>query len=51
MVGIGALLVWVLGYVLTQGLQAINWGFITDTPPGNPSDTGRWVRQRHRRQR
>ena len=23
-----------------QGLQAINWGFITDTPPGNPSDTG-----------
>ena len=40
MIGIGALLVWVLGYVLKQGLQAINWGFITDTPPGNPSDTG-----------
>ncbi len=40
MIGIGALLVWMLGYVAVQGLQALNWGFITDTPPGNPSDTG-----------
>src|SRR4051794_37988728 len=40
MIGIGALLVWVLGYVAVQGLQAVNWGFITDTPPGNPSDSG-----------
>ena len=40
MIGIGALLVWVLAYVAVQGLQALDWGFITDTPPGNPSDTG-----------
>jgi phosphate transport system permease protein len=40
MIAIGALLVWVLAYVAIQGLQALNWGFITDTPPGNPSDTG-----------
>jgi phosphate transport system permease protein len=40
MIGIGALLVWVLGYVAVQGFQALDWGFITDTPPGNPSDTG-----------
>ena len=40
MIGIGALLVWVLGYVAAQGIQALDWGFITDTPPGNPSDTG-----------
>jgi phosphate transport system permease protein len=40
MIGIGGLLVWVLGYVAVQGLQALDWGFITDTPPGNPSDTG-----------
>jgi phosphate transport system permease protein len=40
MIGIGALLVWVLAYVAAQGLQALDWGFITDTPPGNPSDAG-----------
>src|SRR4029077_8002947 len=40
MIGIGALLVWVLGYVAVQGFQALDWSFITDTPPGNPSDAG-----------
>jgi phosphate transport system permease protein len=40
MIGIGALLVWILAYVAIQGLQALNWEFLTDTPPGNPSDTG-----------
>jgi phosphate transport system permease protein len=40
MIGIGGLLVWVLGYVAVQGIQALDWGFVTDTPPGNPSDTG-----------
>ncbi len=40
MIGIGALLVWILAYVALQGLQALDWGFLTDTPPGNPSDTG-----------
>jgi phosphate transport system permease protein len=40
MIGIGALLVWILAYVAVQGLQALDWGFLTDTPPGNPSDTG-----------
>jgi phosphate transport system permease protein len=40
MIAMGALLVWVLAYVAVQGLQALDWGFITDTPPGNPSDSG-----------
>jgi phosphate transport system permease protein len=40
MICIGALLVWILAYVAIQGLQALNWEFLTDTPPGNPSDTG-----------
>ncbi|MDP9257001.1 MAG: phosphate ABC transporter permease PstA [Actinomycetota bacterium] len=40
MAGIGALLVWILIYVALKGVQAINWGFITDTPPGNPSASG-----------
>jgi phosphate transport system permease protein len=40
MIGIGALLVWILFYVAAQGLKALDWGFLTDTPPGNPSDTG-----------
>jgi phosphate transport system permease protein len=40
MAGIGALLVWILLYVALKGVKAINWGFITDTPPGNPSDAG-----------
>jgi phosphate transport system permease protein len=40
MAGIGALLVWILAYVALKGVKAINWGFLTDTPPGNPSDAG-----------
>jgi len=40
MIGIGGLLAWILAYVAVQGLQALDWGFLTDTPPGNPSDTG-----------
>lgn len=40
MASIGALLVWILLYVALKGIKAINWGFITDTPPGNPSDAG-----------
>ena len=40
MAGIGALLVWILVYVALKGVKAINWGFLTDTPPGNPSDAG-----------
>jgi phosphate transport system permease protein len=40
MAGIGALLVWILLYVALKGVKAINWGFITDTPPGNPSASG-----------
>ncbi len=40
MAGIGALLVWILGYVALKGVKALNWGFLTDTPPGNPSDAG-----------
>ena len=35
--GAATLLVWVLGYVAIQGIEALDWGFITDTPPGNPS--------------
>jgi phosphate transport system permease protein len=40
MVAIGALLVWILLYVGLKGVNALNWGFLTDTPPGNPSDAG-----------
>jgi phosphate transport system permease protein len=40
MAGIGALLVWILVYVALKGINALNWGFLTDTPPGNPSDAG-----------
>jgi phosphate transport system permease protein len=40
MIGIGALLVWILAYVAAQGVHALDWGFLTDTPPGNPSDAG-----------
>jgi phosphate transport system permease protein len=40
MAAIGALLVWILAYVALKGVKAINWGFLTDTPPGNPSDAG-----------
>jgi phosphate transport system permease protein len=40
MCAIGALLVWILLYVALKGINALNWGFLTDTPPGNPSDAG-----------
>jgi phosphate transport system permease protein len=40
MIAIVALLVWILGSVALKGAKAINWGFLTDTPPGNPSDAG-----------
>src|SRR5664279_189473 len=40
MAGIGALLAWILVYVALKGVKAINWGFITDTPPGNPDAAG-----------
>jgi len=40
MAAIGALLVWILTYVALKGVKAINWGFITDTPPGNPDAAG-----------
>ena len=40
MAAIGALLLWILIYVGLKGVKALDWGFITDTPPGNPSDTG-----------
>jgi phosphate transport system permease protein len=37
---IAALLVWILVYVAVKGVNALNWGFLSDTPPGNPSDAG-----------
>jgi phosphate transport system permease protein len=40
MIAIGALLVWILLYVALKGLEALNWDFLTQTPPGNPSDSG-----------
>jgi phosphate transport system permease protein len=40
MAAIGALLVWILAYVALKGVKALDWGFLTDTPPGNPSDAG-----------
>jgi phosphate transport system permease protein len=40
MVAIAGLLVWILLYVAVKGVNALNWGFLTDTPPGNPSDSG-----------
>jgi phosphate transport system permease protein len=40
MAGIAALLLWILTYVALKGVKAINWGFITDTPPGNPDAAG-----------
>ena len=40
MLAIGALLLWILVYVGMKGLNALDWGFLTDTPPGNPSDPG-----------
>jgi phosphate transport system permease protein len=35
-----AVLVWVLGYVAAQGLKYLGPQFLTQTPPGNPSDGG-----------
>jgi phosphate transport system permease protein len=40
MAGIAGLLLWILSYVALKGVKAINWGFITDTPPGNPDAAG-----------
>ena len=40
MAGIAGLLIWILTYVALKGVKAINWGFITDTPPGNPDAAG-----------
>jgi phosphate transport system permease protein len=40
MVAIGGLLAWILLYVLLKGIHALNWDFLTETPPGNPSDAG-----------
>ena len=40
MVAIGGLLAWILLYVALKGLNALSWEFLTDTPPGNPSDAG-----------
>ena len=37
---IAALLVWILVYVALKGVNALDLGFLTDTPPGNPSDAG-----------
>lgn len=38
--GVIAILLWVLLYVAKQGLQALNFAFLTSTPPGNPADPG-----------
>lgn len=35
-----AVLVWVLAYVAVQGLRYIGPAFLSQTPPGNPSDAG-----------
>lgn len=35
-----AILLWVLGYVAAQGLKYLGPEFLTQTPPGNPSDPG-----------
>lgn len=35
-----AVLLWVLGYVAAQGLKYLGPEFLTQTPPGNPSDPG-----------
>ena len=40
MAGVVAILLWVLAYVALKGYSALNWNFLTDTPPGNPSDAG-----------
>ena len=33
-------LAWVLIYVAIQGVSALNLGFLTQTPPGNPAAAG-----------
>ena len=40
MAGVVGILVWVLAYVALKGYSALSWTFLTDTPPGNPSDPG-----------
>ena len=40
MAGVVAILIWVLAYVAIKGVRALDWTFLTDTPPGNPSDAG-----------
>ncbi|WP_298800448.1 phosphate ABC transporter permease PstA [uncultured Pseudonocardia sp.] len=35
-----AILLWVLGYVAAQGLQYLGPEFLTQTPPGDPSEAG-----------
>ena len=40
MIAVAALLLWILVYVALKGINALDWGFLTDTPPGNPSDPG-----------
>jgi phosphate transport system permease protein len=39
-VGVLAILVWVLAYVAIKGAHAISWTFLTSTPPGNASEAG-----------
>ncbi len=38
--GVIGVLLWVLFYVARRGLAALDIGFLTSTPPGNPGDTG-----------
>lgn len=40
MAGTIAILLWVLAYVAAQGLKYLGPEFLTQTPPGNPSDAG-----------
>jgi phosphate transport system permease protein len=40
MVGVLAVLAWVLGYVAVQGFSALSPAFFVTNPPGNPSATG-----------
>jgi phosphate transport system permease protein len=40
MVVVASVLLWVLGYVAAQGLKYLGPQFLTQTPPGNPSQYG-----------
>ncbi|GAA1720485.1 phosphate ABC transporter permease PstA [Fodinicola feengrottensis] len=40
MIACVAVLLWVLGYVASIGLQFLGPEFLTQTPPGNPADAG-----------